>query len=299
MWREIKKHPRALGYAIAVHVLVVVFLTAGLEWRTTPTPTGEKPVIQAVAVDEKAIDKELEKLKQADQKKKQEQLRKERELKKLQQQIAETEKKKAQEQKRLKDIEAQRKAEARKREQEQKAAAEKQKAEAARLAKIKQEQEALARKQAEETKRLAELEAQRKIAAEQARQEELQRQREAEERQRQAEIAAEQQRLEEAERQRRTSAEADRIGALIQGKVERSWLRPPGAQQQLKCTVRVRLIPGGDVISASVVRSSGNDVFDRSAETAVLRASPLPVPNDPLLFERFREFDFEFNPKDA
>ena len=60
--------------------------------------------------------------------------------------------------------------------------------------------------------------------------------------------------------------------------------------------MKVRLIPGGDVVSVSVVRSSGDPVFDRSVETAVLKASPLPLPEDPALFKHFREINFNFDP---
>jgi colicin import membrane protein len=51
-------------------------------------------------------------------------------------------------------------------------------------------------------------------------------------------------------------------------------------------------------MDADVVRSSGNGVFDRSAENAVRKASPLPVPKDRKLFRRnFRSFTFEFKPQ--
>ena len=54
----------------------------------------------------------------------------------------------------------------------------------------------------------------------------------------------------------------------------------------------------GTVISAEVISSSGDEIFDRSAENAVQKASPLPVPNDKELFnQEFRTFQFLFNPK--
>jgi len=44
------------------------------------------------------------------------------------------------------------------------------------------------------------------------------------------------------------------------------------------------------------VRSSGDPTFDRSVETAVYRAAPLPLPPDSALFDRFRELQFIFSP---
>jgi TonB family protein len=53
----------------------------------------------------------------------------------------------------------------------------------------------------------------------------------------------------------------------------------------------------GTVISAEVISSSGDEIFDRSVENAVEKSSPLPVPNDKELFaEEFRTFQFLFNP---
>ena len=50
------------------------------------------------------------------------------------------------------------------------------------------------------------------------------------------------------------------------------------------------------MVSATVVRSSGDPLFDRSVETAVLKASPLPLPTDASLFNHFREINFNFDP---
>jgi len=61
--------------------------------------------------------------------------------------------------------------------------------------------------------------------------------------------------------------------------------------------VQVQLMPGGDVVSAQVVQSSGDAAFDRSVEAAVFRAAPLPLPPDPGLFESFRTLTFNFSPK--
>ena len=69
------------------------------------------------------------------------------------------------------------------------------------------------------------------------------------------------------------------------------------SQGGLTCVVRVRLAPGGEVLSANVVRSSGNPAFDRSVESAVFKANPLPAPKDPYVFEYFRDLEFTFNPR--
>ena len=92
--------------------------------------------------------------------------------------------------------------------------------------------------------------------------------------------------------------EAEQAKLAIKQKVNRIWIRPVSTTAGLKCTIRVRLLSDGTVMDAEVISSSGDEDFDRSAENAVNKASPLPVPKDKELFAReFRSFQFLFNPK--
>ena len=101
----------------------------------------------------------------------------------------------------------------------------------------------------------------------------------------QEEIARAAQQLEEERRALLDAGRAEYI-AQVKDKIERNWLRPPGAVAGLRCVVRVSQIPGGEVVQVEIRTSSGNPGFDRSVEDAVLRASPLPAPKDPSLFDR-------------
>ncbi|MDH5633231.1 MAG: cell envelope integrity protein TolA [Gammaproteobacteria bacterium] len=107
---------------------------------------------------------------------------------------------------------------------------------------------------------------------------------------------------EEGEMARQASARkaneiTDKFRTVIQQKVSRNWIKPAGVGKGLECVMRVRLAAGGDVISTEVVRSSGDAIFDRSVESAVFKAAPLPVPEDATMFERFREIEFLFRPE--
>ena len=164
-------------------------------------------------------------------------------------------------------------------------------------------------REAAEQARLAELERQRKAEEERlAKIREEQRQaeeaRKREEERRQAEAAAREKARVEAELQAQIALEEQRMAAersgllgqyiaLIQQRVTRSWIRPPEAQPGLDCEVYVQQIPGGDVVDVRIGRCNGSDVVKRSIESAVYRASPLPGPPDPSLFERNLVFDFK------
>lgn len=105
----------------------------------------------------------------------------------------------------------------------------------------------------------------------------------------------------EAERMAATQAEAasaSYIGAIIR-QIERHWSRPPSARRGMQAEILISLVPTGELVSISVVRSSGNAAFDRSAELAVRQAAPFRVPDNPALFEqRFRQLRLLFTPED-
>jgi colicin import membrane protein len=82
----------------------------------------------------------------------------------------------------------------------------------------------------------------------------------------------------------------------IQAHVEQRWYEPPGVAQGLSCTIYVTQIPGGEVVSMRFGSCNGGAAVRQSIETAVRKASPLPAPPEPALFER--EVELVFTPKE-
>ena len=277
-----------------MHLMLLALLVFSLDWTPKISrPPGVKVPIEAELVDQRQL-QAIEEKKLAEQ----------RRLEEAEQQRkaeAAAKAKAEAEQKRKAQAAAKAKAEA---EQQRKAeAAAKAKAEAEQ--KRKSEAEAKAKAVAEQ-KRKSEAEAKAKAEAEKKRKAEAEAKAKAEaEKKRKAEAEAKAKAEAEAEMRRQIAAEQEEARArsalseyipYIQDKVQRNWLRPAGSAAGLSCLIKVRLIPGGDVVSATVVRSSGDPLFDRSVETAVLKASPLPLPTDATLFKHFREINFNFDP---
>ena len=78
-----------------------------------------------------------------------------------------------------------------------------------------------------------------------------------------------------------------------------NWSRPPSARNDMEAHLQVELIPTGEVVSVTVISSSGNSAFDRSAQSAVRKARRFEVPSEIGLFERhFRSFVLLFKPQD-
>jgi colicin import membrane protein len=172
---------------------------------------------------------------------------------------------------------------------EEQRVAEQRQAEEREAAEKKAREEAEAKRRDEErraeAKRLAEA---KKRAEEKRRQDEENRLRE----QRESELRRS---LEEEERvmaARSSGAMSSWIGQ-IQARVQRAWLRPPTARAGIECLVYVTQVPGGEVTNVRVGTCNGDQAVRDSIEAAVYRASPLPPPPDPALFERNLELTFK------
>ncbi len=80
--------------------------------------------------------------------------------------------------------------------------------------------------------------------------------------------------------------------ALIRDRVTRAWIRPPSARAGVNCEVLVTQIPGGEVTGVKIGSCNGDAAVRESIEAAVYRASPLPTPTNPDLFDRNLKFNF-------
>ena len=83
----------------------------------------------------------------------------------------------------------------------------------------------------------------------------------------------------------------ERIRSRIKGFI----LLPPNLQGNPEVEIDVIQIPGGEVLSVKLRRSSGVSAYDNAVERAILKASPLPSPPKPELFER--ELNLKFRPQ--
>ena len=204
------------------------------------------------------------------------------------------------------------------REQAQKEQVEKEQAEKDRVAKEQADREA-AEKQRQVDQQKQQEEAQRQAEEKRKQQEKQEADRKAAEaKKREEQRLAEQKRAEaaqrEAEEKERAQSEAElrnslaaeehanqvrSSGALaswtaqITARIQRAWLRPPSARQGIECVLHITQNPGGAVVSAKIESCNGDQAVRESIEAAAYRASPLPPPPDPSLFERDLEVTFK------
>lgn len=307
----LQRYRISAGYSVLLHLgILSLFIFSFLDHSETLQPQSEPETVNATVLDESRIEKEVQKLRQIEENKHLKEQRRQADLEntrrkeverlaQLKEQAREVEQeaaKKARQQALEEVAEAKRIASLRQQ-------AEKEKQQLAQLEKNRQEAEKV---RIEEQQRLKNLEKQR-MAVEKKRMAEEKKLAEEEQQRLAEQKAVDEKKRTEATQQKKVAAEKAKLASLnkkavasanaqIEAKLNRLWRRPMGAPAGLACVIHVKTVPGGEVVTARVIKSSGNPTFDRSAERAVLKASPLPVPSDPELYPTFRNFDFRFRP---
>ncbi|WP_374325193.1 energy transducer TonB [Azonexus sp.] len=114
---------------------------------------------------------------------------------------------------------------------------------------------------------------------------------------RQRQVVAEQDHLAELADQAQKAA-ANRRGlegyaAKIRTKVRGNIVLPPNLPGNPEAVFEVNQLPGGDVLSIRLKRSSGVPALDEAIERAIRKSSPLPKPDDPSQFQRTLEIKYK------
>ena len=291
LFAELKKHPWIMVLVILVHIGLVVLLSINLSSdEKPPVPMAQKhKLIDAVVVDAKKYDQRVKQKEIAAKKKIED--KKAAEKKRLAEKKQAAEKKKAAEKKRQQEADK-KIAIAKKKKAEQKAKAQKAKEQKARE---KKEQE-----RKEKERKELERKEQERLAAEKKRKAEEELKRRADEKADFERALLEEERREEearkqAERTARLQTQRQQYIMLIAQKVEDSWLRPALNTEGQSCDVIVTQTMMGDVIDVRLQSCSSDNAFQRSVERAVRKASPLPLPPNPDVFDR--EIYFTFKPR--
>lgn len=89
--------------------------------------------------------------------------------------------------------------------------------------------------------------------------------------------------------------------SIIREKVSANWSRPPSARNGMVVTLKIQLVPTGEVISVEIIGSSGDVAFDRSAVRAVKKAarfSEIKEMKSRFFEQYYRTFNINFSPED-
>ena len=143
-----------------------------------------------------------------------------------------------------------------------------------------------AQEKAEADRKAKELADAKKKAEDQKRQEDEQKKAEAQANaQREAELRQSLDQEMQRDTARTSTAMTTWVGQITQ-KMHDAWRQPQTATRGIVCELIVTQVPGGEVTNARVGNCNGDQLVRQSIVDAAYRASPLPPPPDPSLFER-------------
>jgi colicin import membrane protein len=266
--------------ALLLHVLFAgIFGLTLISMARKPQPAAL--AIQAVVVDRSVLDRAARQ--QRDRAKEREDQRQQQQAEQRKQQERREAEQKAdqerQQEQKQREVEQQRRLVEEQQQREQQETQRKAQAEAERKAQVETERQ---RKAEAERQRVAEIERKQKEEAERRKAAEDVRDKE----QRESDLRK-QLEEEEGRSQAESAGLLNQYIALIEQHIVRNWNRPPSARPGLECHVRVSQTPTGTVLSVQIEsQCNGDAAVKQSIEAAVMRASPLPPPPDPRLFER-------------
>jgi colicin import membrane protein len=81
----------------------------------------------------------------------------------------------------------------------------------------------------------------------------------------------------------------DEYKAKILAKIKSKLVLPPDLPNDPVAEYGITLLPGGEILSVKLRKSSGFRSFDEAVERAIILSRPLPLPKDKLLFPNFRD----------
>lgn len=261
-----------IGWSILLHAGIVAALAWGLWHFEREPPPPQQLAIEATVVDARSLSSGE---------------RREQQERERRAQLERAARERADAQARAQEARRRAKAEA-----EQRAEAERQAA-----ANREAERQAQARRREEAERRTRE-DAERRAALERAAAERAAAARAAVEARQRAEREAREVELRrgiEAEERARTAAASGLRAqwvAQIAARIQRAWIQPPAARPGIDCVLHMTQVPGGEVVNVRIGECNGDAAVRQSIEAAAYRASPLPSPPDPALFERNLEVRF-------
>ncbi len=121
-------------------------------------------------------------------------------------------------------------------------------------------------------------------------------------RQMREELAAESSQLNAMQNRSRVNGESRMVRDFqerIRAKIRNALVLPKSLKGNTEVTFQVRLLPNGEVVRVTLIRPSGQPLYDSAVERAIFKASPLPLPSDRQAAQQFRDgLELKFRPSE-
>jgi colicin import membrane protein len=126
-----------------------------------------------------------------------------------------------------------------------------------------------------------------------AQQQQLAKQQAAAKQQKAAALKAERDRL-VAENQAMLEGEVELYRAKFAAAIEENRVLSAVFAKDIRCKLKIMLLPDGSILNIKVLESSGNIAYDEMSAKAVYKSAPFPMPQDQELYKQLREVILSF-----
>lgn len=90
------------------------------------------------------------------------------------------------------------------------------------------------------------------------------------------------------------ASEVDKFKAEFAAAIEENRILSSVFAGDIRCKLRIKLLPDGSILNVSVIQASGNPAYDEMSTNAVYKAAPFPMPEDKELYDQLREIVLSF-----
>jgi len=97
-----------------------------------------------------------------------------------------------------------------------------------------------------------------------------------------------------AEQQAMLEAEVDKYRAEFAAAIEENRILSSVFAGDIRCKLKIVLLPDGSILNIKVLESSGNVAYDEMSTKAVYKSAPFPMPQDKELYKQLREVILSF-----
>ncbi len=97
-----------------------------------------------------------------------------------------------------------------------------------------------------------------------------------------------------ADQQAMLEEEVDKYRAEFAAAIEENRVLSSVFAGDIRCKLKIMLLPDGSIFNIKVLESSGNDAYDQMSAKAVYKSAPFPMPQDKELYKQLREVILSF-----
>ncbi len=88
--------------------------------------------------------------------------------------------------------------------------------------------------------------------------------------------------------------EVDKYKAELKAAIEENRILSSIFAGDIRCKIRIQLLPDGSILSLNIIESSGNPAYDEMSANAIYKSAPFNIPPDQEIYNQLRDIVLPF-----